>query len=165
MTTEPDFLDRVTAQWADERPDLEPLIAMAVFGRVYRSAKLMGDRIEDVYATFGIDRGGFDVLATLRRAGEPYTLSPKHLIASMMLSSGGMTARLDRLEKGGFVSRAPDPNDRRGQLVTLTPKGFETVHAAVGAGLAEQAKVLAKVSEPEKLGDLLRELLAGFNAE
>src|SRR4029453_8932608 len=108
------------------RPDLQTE-AMAVFGRVYRIARLVGDQQEAVYATFGINRGDFDVLATLRRAGEPFRLPPKALTASLMLTSGGMTGRLDRLEKRGLVARSPDPTDRRGLTITLTPAGRELV--------------------------------------
>ncbi len=155
-----DDVDRIVAQWAHERPDLETE-AMAVFGRVYRIARLVGDRQESVYATFGINRGDFDVLATLRRSGEPFRLAPKDLTASLMLTSGGMTGRLDRLERRGLVTRAPDPADRRGLTITLTPEGRTLVDDAVTAGLEAQREVLEHLPATSRthLSDLLRDLL------
>jgi len=156
----PDGVDRIIEQWAHERPDLDTT-AMAVFGRIFRLSRIAGDRVERAYAAHGIGRPEFDVLATLRRAGEPYQLSPGQLAASMMLSTGGTTARLDRLEKSGLIERSPSPSDRRGILVRLTSRGFETVEQAVGAGLAEQERLLAHLSQTKRrqLDELLREAL------
>jgi DNA-binding MarR family transcriptional regulator len=158
-----DDIDRILGQWARERPDLDTE-AMGVFGRIYRLSRLAGDATERAYARFGIARADFDVLATLRRSGDPFQLSPGALAASMMLSTGGTTARLDRLEKAGLVARSPDPNDRRGILVRLTPQGHAIADEAVAAGLAEQQRLLAHLS-PEKsaqLSALLRDLLNGL---
>ncbi|MET0418830.1 MAG: MarR family transcriptional regulator [Actinoplanes sp.] len=134
---------------------------MAVFGRIFRLSRLAGDRMEKAYITFGIGRPEFDVLATLRRAGAPYELSPGALASSMMLSTGGTTARLDRLEKAGLIERLPSPSDRRSVLVRLTGKGFEVVDQAVGAGLAEQQRLLAHLPEDRQrqLAELLREAM------
>ena len=156
-----DGVDRIVAQWADERPDLDTT-AMAVFGRIFRLAKVGGDEAERAYAAFGIGRPEFDVLATLRRSGAPYQLSPGALAGSMMLSSGGTTARLDRLEKAGLVERSPSPTDRRGVLVRLTDRGREIIDEAVGAGLAEQRRLLSHMSPAhvQELARLLREALA-----
>lgn len=153
-------MDRIVAQWRAERPDLETG-AMAVFGRIYRIARLMGDRMEAVYQGYGIGRGDFDVLSTLRRSGEPYTLSPKELTATLMLTSGGMTGRLDRLERAGLVGRAPDPDDRRGLRISLTAAGLGVIEAAVGAGLDAQREVLAVLDtkDQEYLADVLRTLM------
>ncbi|MFH8765669.1 MarR family winged helix-turn-helix transcriptional regulator [Streptomyces althioticus] len=160
---EPDHADPVDAiieQWARVRPDLDTA-GMEVFGRVYRLARAMGDRHERVYAPFGISRGEFDVLATLRRAGEPYTLSPRQLSATLMLTTGGMTGRLDKLERAGLLRRSPDPHDRRGLQVTLTEEGLRLIDEAVAVGAAEQSRALAALG-PERsalLADLLRDLL------
>lgn len=158
MTEDP--VDRIMLQWRQERPDLDPS-PMGIFGRIYRIARLMGDRMEEVYGARGIGRGEFDVLATLRRAGEPYTLSPKAMTATLMLTSGGMTGRLDRLERAALIVRAPDPDDRRALRVSLTAQGLELIDEAVAAGLGPQREVLAALSEEdrERLGDLLRTLL------
>jgi len=155
-----DGVDRITEQWRHERPDLDTT-AMGVFGRIFRLARIAGDEVERAYAEFGIGRAEFDVLATLRRAGEPYELSPGALASSMMLSTGGTTARLDRLEKAGLIRRRPSPTDRRGVLVALTPQGHEIVDGAVGAGLARQQGLLSHLSPDaqRQLADLLREAM------
>ena len=157
-----DGVDAIVAQWGAVRPDLDTG-AMAVYGRIYRIARLMGDQQEKVYERgFGINRGDFDVLATLRRSGEPYTLSPRELSAALMLTTGGMTGRLDRLENAGLLRRAPDPHDRRGLRVTLTEEGFRIVDGAVEAGLHVQQRAMAALTgrEAAQLADLLRRLLA-----
>ncbi|WP_211785760.1 MarR family winged helix-turn-helix transcriptional regulator [Kitasatospora atroaurantiaca] len=161
----PDAVDAITEQWARVRPDLQTE-AMAAFGRIFRLSRAMGDRMEQAYAPLGIGRGEFDVLGTLRRAGEPYTLSPRELTATLMLTTGGMTGRLDKLERAGLLSRSPDPNDRRGLRITLTPAGLDIVDRAVGAGLAVQQEALGALDpdEAETLNRLLRRLLDATTA-
>ncbi|MEU9998638.1 MarR family transcriptional regulator [Streptomyces sp. NPDC050848] len=158
-----DAVDAITDQWAAVRPDLDTL-PMAVFGRIYRLAGAMRGRVDKAYAPYGgMSLGEFDVLATLRRSGEPYTLSPRELTATLMITTGGMTGRLDKLEKAGLLSRSPDPNDRRGLRVTLSERGKELVDQAVGAGLAQQREALETALTPEEaeqLAGLLRKLLA-----
>ncbi|MFD3942337.1 MarR family winged helix-turn-helix transcriptional regulator [Streptomyces sp. NPDC058579] len=164
--TEPathDAVDAITDQWAVVRPDLDTL-PMAVFGRIYRLAGAMRGRVDKAYSPYGgMSLGEFDVLATLRRSGAPYTLSPRELTATLMITTGGMTGRLDKLEKAGLLSRSPDPNDRRGLRVTLSERGMELVDQAVGAGLAQQREALETALTPEEaeqLAGLLRKLLA-----
>ncbi|CQR64028.1 MarR family winged helix-turn-helix transcriptional regulator [Streptomyces leeuwenhoekii] len=157
-----DPVDAIVGQWAAVRPDLDTS-AMEVFGRIHRLSRAMGDRMERAYARFGISRGEFDVLATLRRSGEPYTLSPRQLSETLMLTTGGMTGRLDKLERAGLLRRSPDPHDRRGLQVTLTDRGLELIDEAVGAGVAVQTEALSAALDEEKAGHLaalLRELLA-----
>jgi DNA-binding MarR family transcriptional regulator len=156
---EPDGVDRIVEQWAVERPDLDTT-AMAVFGRVLRIARLAGDEVARVYAGYGIGRPEFDVLATLRRSGG--RLSPGQLSSSLMLSTGGTTARLDRLEENGLVAREPDPHDRRGVVVGLTARGRTLVDDAVAAGLARQQELLAHLSprQQAQLNTLLRQVLS-----
>ena len=158
-----DGVDRILAQWAQERPELETE-AMGVFGRIYRIAKFGGDLVGEAYARYGITRADFDVLATLRRSGAPHQLSPSALTASLMLTSGGITGRIDRLERAGLVRRTPDPTDRRGQQVTLTPEGLELIDQAVEAGLRTQQELLSVLppAKRRQLNDLLRQLLAGL---
>ncbi|MFJ4198388.1 MarR family winged helix-turn-helix transcriptional regulator [Streptomyces sviceus] len=157
-----DAVDAIIEQWATVRPDLDTR-AMEVFGRIYRLSRAMGDRVEKVYAPYGISRGEFDVLATLRRAGEPYTLSPRQLSSTLMLTTGGMTGRLDKLERATLLRRSPDPHDRRGLQVTLTEKGLAVIDEAVTAGLAAQTAALSPLDDEQadQLADLLRKLLAG----
>ena len=159
--TDRDGVDEIVGQWARERPDLDTT-AMAVFGRLYRTSRLVGDAQERVYARFGITRADFDVLATLRRAGGPDGLSPGRLTGALMLSTGGMTSRLDRLERAGHLVRTPDPADRRALLVKLTDAGRALVDEAVTAGLAEQQRLLGGMSPADvrRLDGLLRDLLA-----
>ncbi|MEU2713557.1 MarR family transcriptional regulator [Streptomyces sp. NPDC007205] len=161
MSAGKDSVDTIVDQWAAVRPDLDSR-AMEVFGRIYRLSRTMGDRMEKAYQPYGITRGEFDVLATLRRAGEPYTLSPRQLSGTLMLTTGGMTGRLDKLEKAGLLRRSPDPHDRRGLKVTLTDKGLDVIDRAVGAGLAVQTEALSRLDDEQvgQLADLLRELLA-----
>lgn len=158
---EADAVDAITGQWAEERPELDTR-AMAVFGRVYRIARAMGDRMESEYLRYGIGRGEFDVLGTLRRAGAPYTLSPRELSATLMLTTGGMTGRLDKLERAGLLVRSPDPHDRRGLRVSLTERGITVVDEALVAGLAVQQAALSALDadEADVLAGLLRRLLA-----
>ncbi|NUT29033.1 MAG: MarR family transcriptional regulator [Streptomyces sp.] len=157
-----DPVDAIIDQWAAVRPDLDTK-AMEVFGRIYRLSRTVGDRMEKAYTPYGISRGEFDVLATLRRSGEPYTLSPRQLSATLMLTTGGMTGRLDKLERADLLRRSPDPHDRRGLQVTLTEKGLTLIDQAVGAGLAVQTEALSALDaeQADQLADLLRELLAG----
>ncbi|GAA3829479.1 MarR family winged helix-turn-helix transcriptional regulator [Streptomyces phyllanthi] len=160
-----DPVDAIIEQWAQVRPELETT-AMEVFGRVNRLSRTLGDRMEKAYARFGIARGEFDVLATLRRSGEPYTLSPRQLSATLMLTTGGMTGRLDKLERAGLLRRSPDPHDRRGLRVTLTDEGLRLVDEAVVAGLAVQTEALSPLSEDQatQLADLLRRLVLATGA-
>ncbi|MET9319005.1 MarR family transcriptional regulator [Streptomyces sp. NPDC003038] len=157
-----DAVDAITAQWHAVRPDLDTA-PMAVFGRIYRITKSMGDAMEQAYARFGISRGEFDVIATLRRSGDPYTLSPRQLSATLMLTTGGMTGRLDKLEKAGLLRRTPDPHDRRGLQVTLTDRGLALIDEAVTVGLEVQRAALTGLTHEEVgvLTGLLRKLMAG----
>ncbi|MGW1161732.1 MarR family winged helix-turn-helix transcriptional regulator [Streptomyces sp. NPDC002513] len=160
--TPEDPVDAIIGQWAAVRPDLDTA-AMEVFGRIFRLSRAMGDRMEKAYARYGISRGEFDVLAALRRSGEPYTLSPRQLSATLMLTTGGMTGRLDKLEAAGLLRRSPDPHDRRGLRVTLTEEGLRLIDEAVGAGLAVQTAALDPLNAQQagQLADLLRQLLTG----
>lgn len=158
---QPDAVDAITTQWAAVRPDLDTA-PMAVFGRIYRIAKAVGEGVERAYNGYGISRGEFDVIATLRRSGAPYTLSPRQLSATLMLTTGGMTGRLDKLEKAGLLTRSPDPHDRRGLQVTLTDRGLALADEAVSAGLAVHRQALEGFDpeEVEQLSGILRKLLA-----
>ncbi|MGC2407573.1 MAG: MarR family transcriptional regulator [Candidatus Cybelea sp.] len=155
-----DRIDRILAQWNRERPDLDTR-AMGLVGRIQRAAAALRPRLDDTHARSGLAGESFDVLAALRRAGRPYQLSPTQLYREMMLTSGAMTNRIDRLEEAGLVSRRPDPQDRRGTLVRLTAKGKALIDAATSEHVANEERLLAGLSAREQLqlGELLRKLL------
>ncbi|HLH86912.1 MAG TPA: MarR family transcriptional regulator [Xanthobacteraceae bacterium] len=151
-------------QWARERPDL-PSLPMAVLGRLLEAAeRVMRERMDPVFAAGGLQWGEFDVLATLRRSGPPYMLSPTRLQEAAMISSGGMTARLDRLERAGLIERRPDPDDRRGKLIALTKRGRALIDEMIGQHVANEQRILSPLSraEQEKLAALLQKLIAGL---
>ncbi|WP_327306729.1 MarR family transcriptional regulator [Streptomyces sp. NBC_01298] len=160
--TDKDPVDAITDQWFAVRPELDTA-PMAVFGRIYRISRTMGDAMDKTYARYGISRGEFDVVATLRRSGTPYTLSPRQLSATLMLTTGGMTGRLDKLEKAGLLRRSPDPDDRRGLRVTITDRGLALIDEAVEAGLEVQRAALTGLdaAETAALTGLLRKVMAG----
>jgi DNA-binding MarR family transcriptional regulator len=141
-----DAVDAVVGAWQRERPDLE-LTAIGVAGRLGRAVLLTTPMVEAVFAKHGLKQGEFDVLAALRRSGEPYTLIPSELSATLMMSRAGMTSRIDRLESAGLVERALDPEDRRSFRVTLTERGFEVVDAAMTEHTANVTKLLAPLGD------------------
>ncbi|POO56822.1 MarR family winged helix-turn-helix transcriptional regulator [Agrobacterium rosae] len=144
-----DHVDRILAQWAKERPDLD-VEPMGIMGRLHRLSTHLGREVEAVLLQHGLSSSAFDVLATLRRAGEPYRLSPGELLAMTMVSSGTMTNRIDQLEKAGLVERTNNPEDRRSVLIALTDKGFATVDEAVTAHVENQHRLMAAVSEDDR---------------
>ena len=159
-----DRADVAIEQWAHERPDL-PSLPMAVLGRLSEVAeRVMRDHLNPLFADAGLQPGEFDVLATLRRSGDPYMLSPTRLYEAAMISSGGMTNRLDRLERAGLVERRPDPNDRRGKLIALTAAGRRLVDETLTRHVANEERLLSALTaaEQEKLNALLRKLIAGL---
>jgi DNA-binding MarR family transcriptional regulator len=161
-----DAVDTITDQWRRERPELDPS-PMAIMGRISRIATLAQRELDRVFRRYGIVGGDFDVLATLRRAGPSYRLTPGELSRSTMVTTGGMTKRLDRLEKEHLIRREPDPSDRRGRLIALTPEGRDVVDRAVEAHLQNEERLLAGLPPVERaqLAGLLRELLATLEPE
>jgi DNA-binding MarR family transcriptional regulator len=161
--TERDGVDRILEQWRRERPDLDPS-PIGVVGRISRLARELELRLEPVYRAHGLEPGWHDVLATLRRAGAPYRLRVTDLTSELMLTSSGTTKRLDRLERAGLVQRGPDPNDRRGTLITLTPKGLELMHELTAAHLENERRLISSLAEheQEELARLLRTLVLGL---
>ena len=164
MTALTDNVDRITAQWRRERPDLDPA-PMDVLGRISRIAALAQREFEREFAHFDLTAPDFDVLAALRRSGVPFKLTPGALSRSTMTTTGGMTKRLDRLEARGLIRRESDPSDRRGKLIVLTDSGRELVDAAVEAHLRNEERMLAGLPEAhrQELVTLLRPLLAALD--
>jgi DNA-binding MarR family transcriptional regulator len=159
----PDHLDRILAEWRGERPDLD-LAPLGVLGRLLRAADLADTALTEGIAGHDLQPGWFDLLAALRRAGEPYERNPTRLMHATMLSSGGVTKRLDRLVAAGLVERRPDAADRRGILVRLTPEGKAVIDRAIESHLANEERLLGSLDSSERraLDDLLRKLLAGL---
>jgi DNA-binding MarR family transcriptional regulator len=158
-----DATDRLLTGWDDARPDLE-VGALQVTARLARLGAHLARRQETVFSRFGLGRGEVGLLSALRISGPPHQLSPTNLAKGMMLSSAGVTSRIDRLERRGFVRRLPDPNDRRGVIIELTPEGLEVVDAAVTANTASDRQLLQRLDPTEiaQLEGLLRKLLAGL---
>lgn len=160
-----DHVDAILAQWRRERPDLD-VEALGLVGRLLRASQLADATLSPPLVERGLQAGWFDLLAALRRSGEPYELTPTQLMRATMVSSGAITKRLDRLAEAGMVDRRPDPSDRRGVLVGLTAHGRETIDAALDAHVANEEEFLRPLAQTDQraLDNLLRKLLAGVES-
>jgi DNA-binding MarR family transcriptional regulator len=158
-----DHVEQVIAQWRAQRPDLD-LGPFAVVGRLGRAAALSDRAIEQFFAEHGLTRALWDVLASLRREGPPYRLSPTQLYRGLMRTSGTMTNRLTHLQRAGLIRRVPDPADGRGLLVELTEDGVALVDRLAAAHMENERRLLAGLSAEERneLARLLRALLVGL---
>ena len=165
MSSEPDRIDRLVGQWADERPDLD-LDTMALAARLMRVAQLISGRIDELAAANGVHRGEGDVLFALRRAGPPFRLSPTRLAESLLVTTGTMTNRLDRLEQRGLIKRIPNPADRRSLDVELSAEGRRLVDAAVTEHVANEQAMLAPLTARDRaeLTRITRKLIAHLEA-
>jgi DNA-binding MarR family transcriptional regulator len=152
-----DIIDTIIDDWKRELPDLDPS-GMAIAGRIVVAAAMIQRGVDRVLERSGLSQWAFDVLATLRRKGEPYQLSPTELAHSTMLSSAAMVNRLDRLESRGLIKRLPNPVDRRGIIVQLTSLGKSSIEQALPERFAEAQRIAAilSVTEQKELGRLLR---------
>ncbi len=158
-----DPVDDILAQWNRERPDLD-VGPMGLIGRLRRISHHLTREMEKTFAQHGLNDATFDVLATLRRSGPPYSLSPGDLLATMMITSGTMTNRVDQLEKVGLVERAQNPEDGRGVIISLTDKGFAVIDAAVTDHVATQLRLTSMLSPKDTaaLNRLLSKYLVGL---
>lgn len=158
--------DRVAdylAQWHTVRPDLD-VSPMGIAGRISRADEVLDRAIQDNFRTHGLHRGEFDTLATLRRSGEPFTLTPGELARSSMITGAAMTNRLQRLEDKGLLERSTDPTNRRSVLVRLTDAGLALVDEAVVSHVAMERELLdaaLTAREQRQLAGLLERLLEG----
>lgn len=162
----PDAVDAILAQWQRERPDLDAS-PMGLIGRLKRCELLLQRGLEPVFAAHGLGRWEFDVLATLRRSGAPYALTPTALFSSMMVSSGTMTHRLQRLEAAGWVQRQDNPADARSQLVALSADGLALIDRVVTEHVANEHRLLSALSpaDQQALNRGLARLLASLQAD
>jgi DNA-binding MarR family transcriptional regulator len=160
-----DEVDELIAAWHAQRPDLD-VSPLGVLSRISRLARHLDRARGSAFAAHGLQAWEFDVLAALRRQGEPYELSPGALLRATLVTSGTMTNRIDRLAAAGLVARRPDQQDKRGVLVTLTARGRQAVDAALADLLARERELLASLTGPQRghLAGLLSLLLAPFDA-
>ncbi|TDR80623.1 MarR family winged helix-turn-helix transcriptional regulator [Paludibacterium purpuratum] len=158
-----DAVERILDQWRRERPELD-VFPMGVLGRMKRCALLLEKQLERVFAQFGLCAWEFDVLATLRRSGAPYCLTPTVLFSSLMITSGTLTHRLRVLEEKGWIERIDSDQDARSTLVRLTDVGFNLIDAAVTAHVANEQDLLQALSSrsQQSLNNRLAELLASL---
>lgn len=156
-----DYIDSAIEAWEIERPELD-LKGAAVIGRIRRAASLIEERLAIVVSRFGIrNPGDLDTLATLRREGEPFELSPKELSSRLLVTSAGLSGRLDRLESAGWIKRSPHPDDRRATIVTLTDEGCKLVDSVYEHTLEMYRDALGQIDSGERaeLANRLRAIL------
>ncbi len=158
-----DRVARITEQWRRERPDLD-VSPQGIFGRLHRLAAHLTDELVVTYRRHGLSEGEFDVLASLRRAGEPFELAPGELAQHTMVTSGAMTKRIDRLVEAGLVSRRMAADDGRRRVIGLTAKGRRTIDSAFTEHLANEHRLLASLSATDRrqLESLLVRWLSDF---
>lgn len=155
-----DAVDRIVEQWREERPDLDPS-GKAITGRIVRLANLLQRRFSAAFDELGLSDGDYGLLVPLRRAGAPHELTPTALARTRMITSGGLTPALDRLEKRGWIERRPNPADRRGSLVRLTPAGIDLIDRAMALHAEAELEIVGALpaKQREQLAALLHELL------
>jgi DNA-binding MarR family transcriptional regulator len=144
-----DHVGRIMAQWAAERPDLD-VSPQGIIGRLHRLAARLTEELVAVYGRYGLGEGEFDVLATLRRSGAPYELTPGELAAQTMVSSGAVTKRVDRCVERGWVTRRVGDDDARGRVVALTESGFAVIDEAFTAHMANEHRLVGALDELER---------------
>jgi DNA-binding MarR family transcriptional regulator len=161
-----DHVDSLSRQWARRRPELD-LSGLSVAARVLRLQRILEREAADVLRPFELNEGEVQVLAALRRSPPPHELTPTELYRSLLLSSGAMTNRLDRLERAGLVQRLPDPDDGRRVIVRLTDEGRDVIDEAMDAHTASLRRLLSVLSDEERAGleDHLRRLLSRLEAD
>ena len=161
MENKNDIIDELVLEWNKERPELD-CDAMHIVGRLIKLGKALEKRASTALKGSGIHYTDLDVLATIRRSGKPYELSPKQLMASVLITSGAMTALLDRLTKLDLIYRSPDKKDGRIKLAGLTEKGKKVIDDAIVTRFAEASTSVENLSKKERdqLALLLKKLLA-----
>ena len=160
MSNDTDLIDKLVQDWNSERPELDTS-AMEIVGRILQLGKILEKRANSVLKDNKIHYTDLDVLATLRRSGKPYQLSPKELMQSVLITSGAMTALLDRLTKLKLISRDSHPDDGRVKLATLTSKGKTIIDAAIEVRFEEALNSTESLNseEKEQLATLLKKMI------
>ncbi|WP_313702699.1 MarR family transcriptional regulator [Achromobacter sp.] len=155
-----DLVDLVISQWAKECPT-QDFAAMSVVARLFRLNAFAARNVNRTFRQYNLHQGEFDVLATLYRTGAPHAMNPQKLVEALLLTSGAMTNRLDRLEQAGLLVRNPNPDDRRGVIVSLTAEGLRVIKVVLRDYLADLNEFLEPLSAAERrqLAGLLKKLL------
>ncbi|WP_312995790.1 MarR family winged helix-turn-helix transcriptional regulator [Achromobacter animicus] len=155
-----DLVDLVISQWAKECPS-QDFSAMSVVARLFRLNAFAARNVNRTFRQYNLHQGEFDVLATLYRTGAPHAMNPQKLVEALLLTSGAMTNRLDRLEQAGLLVRNPNPEDRRGIIVSLTAEGLRVIKVVLKDYLADLNEFLEPLSAAERrqLAGLLKKLL------
>jgi DNA-binding MarR family transcriptional regulator len=146
---EQDHVDGILAQWRRERPDLDPS-PIGLIGRLHRLADVLNLELRAVFAEAGLGDGDFDVLVTLRRNGTPYEMTPGELCASTMVTSSAVTKRIDRLERGGLVTRTVSTEDARSRRIRLTDAGFELVDRLMAVHIANEHRLVSGLTDRDR---------------
>ncbi|WP_028643998.1 MarR family winged helix-turn-helix transcriptional regulator [Nocardioides sp. URHA0020] len=144
-----DHVGRIMAKWHEARPDLD-VSPLGVIGRLHRLAARLTEELVAVYAEFGLGEGEFDILATLRREGPPYELTPRDLGHWTMVSSGAVTKRVDRCVEQGLVTRRVSNHDGRGRVIALTDAGLDVIDRAFTAHLVNERRLVDLLGETER---------------
>ncbi|WP_109467906.1 MarR family winged helix-turn-helix transcriptional regulator [Albibacillus kandeliae] len=157
---EKDLADHGIAWWNTERPEINTS-GKEITGRLMRLGEMAGNRMNTVSSKFGVKYPTYAILATLRASGPPYAMTPKNLQATLLVSSGGLSNQLARIEKQGFIRRVEDPSDGRGVRVELTEAGMALTEEAMPAQAAAEVDFIRMLSEEERktLETLLRKVL------
>lgn len=159
-----DHVDKIQAQWKRELPDVD-LAGQGVIARLHRLANFLTQEITAVYSEFGLSEGEFDILCAIRREGEPFEIRPADIAQTTMVTTGGTSKRLDKLEKSGLIERAPhSTGDGRSKVVRLTSLGKTTIEAAFKAHMENERRLVESlgVQERESLEQILKQWLADF---
>jgi DNA-binding MarR family transcriptional regulator len=158
-----DHVDRVLEQWASERPDLDAS-PIAIIGRISRLSRAIDRQLKTVFDVHGLEAWEYDLLASLRRSGPPYELTAGELLDALMITSGAVTNRIDRLEQRGFVRRAKAPDDRRVVRIRLTSAGRAAVDNTIADHLANEGDILGALTPADRrhLERLLRKVQDGL---
>jgi DNA-binding MarR family transcriptional regulator len=143
-----DAVSAVLEQWRRECPGLD-VSPIGVVGRVLRLARLWDKQIKDFLAEHGLEPGEFDILSTLRRAGEPYELTAGAFLKASLVTTGAITLRVDRMAAKNMVTRVPDATDRRSIKIRLTPQGLEAIDRVLPLHLANEARLLRSLEADE----------------
>ena len=158
-----DIVDKRLKEWRSERPDLDTT-GLAVVNRIILLGKQFNDGLKRALKPLKLKPWEFDVLSTLRRQGDDFSLPPSGLAKQSMLTTGAMTNRIDRLEERGLVERRPDPEDRRALYVSLTERGMDLIDRAVEIRSEEANRIVSSLEESERveLGHLLRKVVTAI---